>query len=81
MASVETPYKLYVTDQEDRVEEAVASEDVEFTTTSTMSLSNVNKDIYNLSDSNLEEDKTYLSNPMSPLSAQPEILDLLFATY
>jgi hypothetical protein len=81
MASVETPYKLYVTDQEDRVEEAVASEDVGFTSSSTMSLSNANKDFYNLSDSKLEEDKTYPSNPMKPLSAQPEILDLLFATY
>jgi hypothetical protein len=46
-----------------------------------MSLSNVNKDFYNLSDSELEEDKIDQSNPMRPLSAQPEILDLLFATY
>jgi hypothetical protein len=81
IASLEAPNKLYVTDQEDIVADAVGSMDIEIATGSTMSLTSANKEFFNVSFGKIEEDKMTVSSPIKPISAQPEILDLLFTTY
>ena len=81
IASLEAPNKLYVTDQEDMVSDAVASMDIEIATGSTMNLTSANTEFFNVSFGKVEEDKMTISSPIKPISDQPEILDLLFATY